>query len=825
MHSDLGQLIAQANRTSVERRFELAALPEGWSAVLMLAAGLLVCWAVVWMYRKEQRRGASMTVRTMLAAIRCAVLLLLAAIWLQPVLATYLHRWIDSYCIVLIDDSSSMDLDDQYRLKDEADRVKSVLADGQSLPIRRADIAERLLRRDDRRLLRELTERNRVKVYGFSDTPELVATLRAARESGADAPGTTAEGDTATDVAAARTSFAAQGPATNVARAVKRSLESLGGAPLAGVVLFSDGGFNQGDSVDTLCRYVQERGIAMHVVGIGDASPPQNVRVTEVIAPSNAFKEDPFAVTAHIITQGMITGSIVVELYERTDDQTANQAPVDTRTVTITADGPLEPIVFQRQRKSVGRVAYRVIVPVGPFESVSDDNVKQAVVNVIDDKMRVLIVAGSPSWEYRYVSRLLTRDATFDVSCWLQSADLDAVRDGNTVIQQLPATPEELFAYDAVVLIDPDSSEFGPGWAQSLETLVSEHGGGFLYVASRKYTPGFMRDPAVSRIVSILPVKLDPEADIILNQLGHYQTRSWPIDIPQSALNHTILALPDKSADPRTVWSHVSGVYWHYPVLREKPVATVLMRDSDPKMRNSYGGHVLAATQFVGAGRSAFLAFDSTWRWRGESEDIFDSFWVQMLRYLVEGKLLGARKRATLMTEQSTAQLGSTINVSARLYNARFEPLNVDQIVATYAIESQKTNMTLKRSVDRPGWYEGRFTPSQTGDYELSLALPPEAGAEPVTTTHHVQVVRPNIEILHPQMNRSALKLLAERSPGGGYYEVDQVDELANAIPDRHESTTVRSRPTPLWDNQWMLIALIALLTIEWGVRKWVRLL
>ncbi|MEE9297173.1 MAG: hypothetical protein V3W34_19715, partial [Phycisphaerae bacterium] len=87
MNAVLTNLIAQADRTTVERRFEFAALPQGWGTVLALAGAVVVCWAIVWMYRTEGRRGASMRVRMVLAAVRCVVMLLLAGILLQPVLA------------------------------------------------------------------------------------------------------------------------------------------------------------------------------------------------------------------------------------------------------------------------------------------------------------------------------------------------------------------------------------------------------------------------------------------------------------------------------------------------------------------------------------------------------------------------------------------------------------------------------------------------------------------------------------------------------------------------------------------------------------------
>ena len=50
------------------------------------------------------------------------------------------------------------------------------------------------------------------------------------------------------------------------------------------------------------------------------------------------------------------------------------------------------------------------------------------------------------------------------------------------------------------------------------------------------------------------------------------------------------------------------GLYWHFPVTREKPGAIVLARHGDPRMTNAYGAHVIVASQLFGPGQSIFLA-------------------------------------------------------------------------------------------------------------------------------------------------------------------------------------------------------------------------
>ena len=803
---------------------ELRHLPEGWPAVAGLVLLGVLLWAVVWMYRREGRIGASAGVRMFLAMLRCAVLLALAVIFLEPVRVRILRRWIDSYTVVLVDDSSSMDLSDRYRDGSSAARVQAVLGGERPQAVRRRDLVERILNRDDHKFFRDLANSNRVKLYTFSDDAKLQASIRANRETS-----TTSE---ASGGAAAFSSlgelpmeFPAIGPATNLDRALRRAVESLGSAPIAGVVVLTDGGINQGATAEEIARFANDRRLAVHTIGVGDPATPRNIRVTEVLAPQNAFQQDPFAVTAILTSQGIEGETIRVQLRERNATDGSEGRIVDSRTLVVGAGGAIGTVTFDRRQQHVGRFVYTVEAPPVEDESVVEDNSKQTTVNVIDTRTRVLLIAGAPSWDYRYVTTLLQRDDTIDVSCWLQSADLSAVRDGDIVIDHLPTAAEELFQYDVVILMDPDKSEFDEPWCRLVDKLVTEHGGGLLLAAARAHTPAFVRERGLKPLLDLLPVTLDPEADLLLNQIGHYQLSPSPFEIPQAAYANPVLRLADDPVSTKLAWQGIGDVYWHYPVLREKPVATVLMRHGHPRMKNAFGGHVLAAVQFVGAGRTGYLGFDSTWRWRRFGPELYDRFWVQFVRYLSEGKLLGGSKRATLLVENEHPALGEAVTVTARLLDSRFEPLQRDEVAAQVSVEDQRVDFPLTARRDRPGWFEGRFVPDRVGSYRIRLALPGAAAGEGAEVEREILVSRPNLEILHPQMNRAALTTIAEQSQGGRYWEIDEADGLPAVIPDLHEEIPGRSRPTTLWDNWKVLTLLVSLLSVEWAVRKWTRLL
>lgn len=802
---------------------ELRHLPEGWPALLGLGLVIALCAAVVWMYRHEGRAGATHRARMMLAVVRCGVIVTLAVILLEPVRVRVVRRWVDSYVVVLIDDSSSMDLADRYRDPSNADRVGRALGAQPDQPLRRKEVVSRVLRRGDRKFLRDLAERNRVKVYTFSDEPRLLGTIARAGENRQAAPEQADAARRLWGVREVPTTFAATGPLTNIERAVRRSVESLGSAPVSGVVVLSDGGFNHGATVEEVAGFARERGFPIHSVGIGDPSSPRNLRVAEILAPQNAFKQDPFAVTVRLTARGLDGETIQLRFRERDAMSGGADRLLETRAITVGPGGAMDPVTFQRTQPRTGRFIYTVDAPVLEFEAVAEDNEKQATVNVIDSRTRVLIVAGAPSWDYRFVSRLLERDESIDVSCWLQSADLSAVRDGNTVIDHLPRLPEELFEYEVIILMDADPDELDEPWCRLVDTLVTEYGGGLVLTAARARTPSLMRAEYLAPLRALLPVTPDPDVDLILNQIGHYQSTGASIEIPRAAYGHPILQLADDPVSTRLAWQGIGDVHWHYPVLRAKPAATVLMRHGDPRMRNAYGGHVLAAVQFVGAGRSGFIGFDGTWRWRKYGTEIFDRFWVQLVRYVSEGKLLAGTRRGMLLTDRDQFSIGETVTVTARFLNERYEPLTNDECSAHYRVDGRQGTFTLRAQPGRAGWFEGQFVPDRSGAYHLSVTLADTD--DPVDITREIRVSRPNIEILNPQMDRAKLVLLSAKSAGGRYFEVDEMEQLAAGIPDLHEEVLIRSRPVTLWDRWTTLVWLVGLLSVEWGVRKLYHLL
>jgi hypothetical protein len=140
----------------------------------------------------------------------------------------------------------------------------------------------------------------------------------------------------------------------------------------------------------------------------------------------------------------------------------------------------------------------------------------------------------------------------------------------------------------------------------------------------------------------------------------------WNLELTSEGELDPILQFDADPGKNREVLTSLPGMYWHFPVTRAKPGATVLVRHGDPRMRNSFGRHVLLAMHRYGPGRTVFLAFDSTYRWRYLHEGYFDGFWARLIDRVGRGKALGGRYPFTLATDKAAYRTGDQVTIRAR---------------------------------------------------------------------------------------------------------------------------------------------------------------
>lgn len=808
-----------------ETEWSLPSHPLGWLALIIGIAVLLVF--VIGCYLRDTGNRSRWWTAWLLM-LRLGVIAGLLVVFVNPRQRVRVKTFRASRVILLVDSSLSMSFPEL--LPGTRDDVRS----------RSAAIKELLAGTS---LIEELTRDHQVRVYTFDAglREEAVFEFPSRDRRGLPATGETDVPASATELPSTEEwdralrpwavegdgseSAAGQGLETRLGEALLTLLQREGADGLAGIVVMTDGASNAGADPAAATALAEDRKVRLFTVGIGSLDLPDNLKLLNVLAPSDVHVGDAYPLTVFLQGQGpgVLGKDVQVELLRKPEDGEGDpDEQVAIQTVRLPADaGPVE-VKFELDPDEVGR--WEFLVKASAADSVTelsvDDNQRRRTINVTERKLKVLLIAGGPMRDYRFVRNMLFRHPGIEVDVWLQSADPgDAIsQESDRLLQEFPETREELFEYDVVVAFDPNWTAVPEPRRQLLSEWVFKQAGGLILVAGDVYTPELAAaDSGLDDVRTLYPVVLEPVSlEVDLTRLSD---QAWPVQISADGRDAGFLQLTDDAEDPMGAWEDFDGVFRCFPTVGPKDGALVYARFSDPRSDRP----VLMASQFFGSGRVLYLGSPELWRLRSLDEDLFDRFWIKAVRELGQSRMKRGTNRGTLLLDRSEYLLGQTIALRAHLLDPQFQELTLDAVpIELFDPDGRQLGLTeLRKQPNRPGQYAGNFRANRPGAFRVNLPIPPEGDER---LSGRIDIVLPDLESVDPRQNQSLLSGLV-RGTGGEYLAVADAGSLPGKLPNGGVELLVdRGRPSPLWDRQWVLYLLVGLLCFEWVTRKLLKL-
>ncbi len=752
-----------------------------WMTLLFLAAAAALVVAVYWRENRQARTGF----RMLLAGIRIGLVVLVLLLIAQFMLA--LSRTGLPYVAVLLDDSLSMTVADRY---DESLReafAKRVAAAGYEAPSR-WDLARTLLTERDARLLRQVSDGHRLRLY-YLTGPRL-----------SDAEGV---GSLVAELA----EEAPHGDRTPLGAAVQTILDDLRGTAPAAIVLLTDGINTEGPSLAEAADVARRRGVPLFPVGLGDTRPVRDVRLTDLLVDDVVFVDDVVYFDFQVTASGYEGESATAVLREE-----GRSEVLARRELNLGPDGQPRPVRLSYRPQEEGEFTF--VVEVEPLEGelTEDNNRQERLVRVRREQIRVLLVAGQPTYEFRYLRNLLVRDDTIQLRTFLQEADPEYADQDAAALRVFPVRRDDLFDYDVVILGDVDPRALGTASLANLAEFVERPGGGgsLILQAGPRYMPLAYRDTELARL---LPVEADGvqhrPADAALE-------RGVAVSPTELGLASPLAQLGEDFAESLAVWRELPRLHWLVEAPDVRPGGRVLLEA--PELLDDRGRTLpVLVMHFVGGGQVVFQATDETWRWRFRAgETYFARYWVQLIRYLSRAKL-GEGEGATLVADRREYRRGEPVQLRLRFADPALTPTTDDAVVVVLEREGHATErIALSRSAAAHHVFERTLREPAIGEYRAYLASPALPGPAP---SARFSVAPPPGEFARVAMDAPALRQAAEVT-GGRFFTMADADQLPAALPPGRQVPVETLPPTPLWNRWPALLLVLALLTTEWLLRK-----
>lgn len=812
-----------------ELQFEFANFPTGGFGMLVLMGMALTVIFISFLYRRDGKNLSGIQ-RFVLGSLRTLAVLAVILLLLEPNLVTVKRETRQGHTILLVDTSQSMTHVDAWR-RPEVQRALTGwneigVADLSSAT--RLDLVKALLARDKQSIVAKLAAKNRVQIYGFDGSVEdLPMVPPPPPQLGPDGEPLDVDPDAEPPVPVIDIEkLVADGRSTNFGGALRTALDKSRPAEIAAVVFVTDGRRTAGPQGPEIARLLEQRKIPhTFVLGIGDPSETQTVQLTRMEAPSKVFQLDPYEMKATVTSQGYDGITVTAKLI-RVDDQGA-ETTVATKQVPIGQSQEATIEWKELTSDSSGRFLYRTeIVPPEGEPVIAERHTKTAAVEVLDRRLRMLLLAGGSSHEFQILRNLLIRDKTIDVSCWLQSADEKFPQEGNegVLIDRLPEERKDFDPYDVVVMIDPDHTRLPKRFAEHLAKHIVEGGCGFWWVAGEKYTLDALRSTSSTRaLADLLPIVPNIEtAERHMMGFGKAFASPWRYQLTTDGadgIGSKAIRLNDDKDTSKLLWQRLPGFHFWFPVTRLKPIATSLVEHPSPEFRRGGKYMPIIAIQNIGAGRVMFVGTDETYRWRSINPEAYDRYWVNGVRYLFEGRLQAGNSRLRLLASDDKVDLGDAIELQAEVKDETLQPLIVESFPVTIERDGAPSETIALIPVEAvPGSYSLRYRPTQLGTFRVR---PLEKIGKMVELTF--QVVPAQIESQGP-MDRAELATIAGVTGGELFETPAELLAALDRIPSRSATDTFRT-PHAIWDGWPTITIILLLLSVEWLLRKRFNLL
>src|SRR4051812_30350515 len=593
------------------------------------------------------------------------------------------------------------------------------------------------------------------------------------------------------------------GTATRLGTALDRARDELSGLPLAGLVMVTDGADTSDAAIDETLASLKARSIPVFTLGVGEEHFAHDVQVTRVETPRSVLKGTALVVDV-VLSQTGYAGQTIPLSVE--DDGRI----VSTQQVTLPPDGESATVKVRFTAAEAGARTFKFKVPTQAAEQVTQNNARDALIQVNDRAEKVLYYEGEPRPEYKFLRAGVAGDTNLQVVSIDRTAENKYYRQSLTNPEELiggfPKTREELFQYRGLMLGSVEAASFTPEQLRMIADFVNKRGGGLLMLGGRRsFAEGGWGGTPVG---DVLPVVLESANSKYFSELFQARPTRAGATFPV-----TQVAGDEKASSAK--WSEMAAISSVNPIRLAKPGATVLLSGTDGRKQEQ----IVLAYQRYGRGKAIALPIQDTWLWQMDpktpvTDTTHAMFWRRLIRWLVDG----VPEQVNVSTTADRVEPGEPVRLSAEVLDSAYVEVNDSRVLARVTSPSGKTTeVPVEWTVTKDGEYRATFTPDESGIYDIKVTAARDQ-KDLGTADMHVRVSAGDAEYFDAGMRAPLLKRIAEDT-GGRFFTPANALSLPEAISYSGRGVTVVEE-RELWDMPALFLALVSLIAAEWGYRR-----
>jgi len=561
-------------------------------------------------------------------------------------------------------------------------------------------------------------------------------------------------------------SFDFSGSQTNIENAISKINQLYSNRNIGAVILSSDGIYNKGSN-PIYSNYLLKAPI--YTIGIGDSIQQKDIAIKDIIFNKTVFLGNSFPVIVNISAKKLQNkkaklkilsyGKIIAE-----KEIIINNLNFDTQ------------LNFKIPAKEKGIKRFSVIIDSLSDEINIENNKKDFIVEVVDSKKQILIVANSPHPDISAIKKALDGTLLYNVNYFRANKKI-----------------EDLKKYDLVIL-HQIPSKTNP--ASNLLTKIDNYNIPILSIIG-----------AQSDIAKYNKQNTDIN---IKTQLNSFEETS-----PKLNTDFSYFSIDE---DAKEFYDNLPPLISNFADYKVSVKNDILLYQ---KIKNIETQKPLVIFTENAGKKHGLITGEGIWRWRltdyytNNSFDNFDMFVKKTVQYLSANI-----KNETFIVEHKVEYTtNNNIQISAKLYNKSYEVVNTPEVkLSVKNKEGKLYHYIFEKYYDN---YRINLGKLPEGDYSLKAET--EFAGEKYLKTSNFSVVKTNIESLNTVANFDLLKHISNKY-NGEFFKIYEIEKLKSIIKNNKDITSVAHTQDYLSDiinNIWFFILLILLASSEWVIRKY----
>lgn len=571
---------------------------------------------------------------------------------------------------------------------------------------------------------------------------------------------------------------------TNISQALRELRKLYQNQNLQAVILASDGILTSG--INPLYTLEGSK-VPVYTVLMGDTSEQKDVLIKEVLFNEIAYLNNEMPIRVKVQANGFDRAALQVRL--RSQDKV-----IDSKPLILGKDKLQGEVGFLVKPEEVGLRQYRIEVSRLDEEISYRNNSRRFFINVLETRVKIALFAGSPHADLGALRIALNREKSYELDEFILKQPGTYYVNPNSV---------NLEDYDLFILHNwPGSSADKPMVAKMSELIKKEN-------KPIMFFPGMFADlrnmQPLFEHMAISPKSFSPRSEeVIPNFTKKYQ-------------NHSTYTFSDNWLQ----WANsVPPVFRNNSQWDAKKTADVFATAKIKNVQLDYP--VYALQSHLGRKNMTFLG-ENFWRMRAHSYvetgdfEQFDVWLFNNIKWLI----VSDDKRKFKVTPSKKIFTGSDpVLFSGQAYDDSYNPLpGVDIKLSLRSPDGSSTDFYLNEAgeaqyfLELPLLNEGTYSYSAEGRKNETLIG---------TDRGQFSVGRSNVEHYQLQADKGLMEQISLRTDAKFYLARDLAnlsDEL-KALPGMKPKLDTRRNRTPFHNFPWILGIILALLSVEWIVRK-----